>query len=83
MNAQTLDYRRALILAIIAKSDSDLYWRVARVSDLRTISEEDLRAVLCELARFDAEFGYFEAEKPTTVADCVENAIGFLNKLID
>jgi len=83
MNKQSLDYRRAFILAIVAERRPQLFHKIIGAENLRTINPADMDELQDVLADFDSAFGYIEGGVPTCLADPVESAIGYLNGFIE
>ena len=67
-----------MILAVAALRCPDVFWRVGELDDLREASSADLNRLREELENLDAVFGYASPSRITKLADCAENAIGYL-----
>jgi hypothetical protein len=72
-----------LILAVAAAKCPDVFWGIAGLEDPRQASSGDLKALKDAVEEMNILFGYYGADKPTMLCDPIENAIGYLNGLID
>lgn len=77
----TLDFRRALILAVVALCAEDLFSAIVDTEDLQALPYETRHRVMLELGRLLAGHGFGPAEEhspPNYLGYCLEDAIDYI-----
>jgi hypothetical protein len=85
VNTNDLDYRRGLILAILALRSSALFWQLVGRDDLDRLPPDLRRRVNADLGDVDAMYGFGpqdEGSHPNYLACCVEDAIAYVNRFM-
>lgn len=83
---ERLDFRRGLILAVVALRDEELFAKIVDVADLRQLPIEVRQQIVSELGQVDAAYGFGPVEKdspPNYLACCIEAAIDYVNPASD
>lgn len=83
MKEQGIDFRRGLILGILALRSTETYWKIVGQESLGYLQGEDRTTVELQLGAVLSEFGFSDAadgSQPNYLAYCLEEAIDYVNR---